>query len=556
MADPTTKSLLSSLDLSAEEMRSMGVFPESFIEDYLNLLDNLIKLADGIDTQIDELLEEITTELADGTIPVVNDGKLVRDASFTWDIDDDILNVIGTITATDIAATNIVAALLTATNIITSKIAFNLTAGLTPAEGEMCWNGDDGTLNIGMPGGNVILQVGQEVHAPKSKADGSDIANGEIVYVSGASGANPLMALAQADASGTSSGTIAMATEDVGQNQLGYFTAYGLVRGIDTSGYTAGDQVYLSPTVAGGHVNVKPAPPYFIVKIGVVIRAHATEGSIFINISKRTNNFAHIRDLTANSVPYASTHGFLIETNPGLTFDGTDLALGADNAKFLLGLGEDVSLYFDGTDANIKTDEVAPSDLKLTCGAAKTLELQTPVYDDYVTPLGANNWNGASNNPTLTKLFDDGAGSQGVYGFVFSDGDEALITIQIPHRYKEGTNIDPHIHFMCMTDVDPTDKFGIEFEYTWANIGEDYAANTTLSTIDIDTGVDTQYMHQYADITAAGVDGTGKTISSILICRIKRVAATGDNYAGGIVIIDFDIHYQVDTMGSRQEGAK
>ena len=54
----------------------------------------------------------------------------------------------------------------------------------------------------------------------------------------------------------------------------------------------------------------------------------------------------------------------------------------------------------------------------------------------------------------------------------------------------------------------------------------------------------------------AGIDGTGHTISSILICRIKRVAAQTDNYASGIAILDFDIHYEIDTIGSRQELVK
>ncbi|KKK68933.1 hypothetical protein LCGC14_2939070, partial [marine sediment metagenome] len=56
-----------------------------------------------------------------------------------------------------------------------------------------------------------------------------------------------------------------------------------------------------------------------------------------------------------------------------------------------------------------------------------------------------------------------------------------------------------------------------------------------------------------ANVTAAGIDGTGHTISSILLCRIKRVAAGSDNYAGGIAILDFDVHYEIDTVGSRQE---
>ncbi len=139
---------------------------------------------------------------------------------------------------------------------------------------------------------------------------------------------------------------------------------------------------------------------------------------------------------------------------------------------------------------------------------------------------------------------------------MFSDGDEALITLQMPHSWKEGTTIFPHIQYMATTDVSPADNFGIEFEYAWADIDEDFPANSTLSTVDISTGVNTNNMHQVGNVTAAGISGAGHTLSSVLLCRIKRVVATGDNYAGGIAIMDFDIHYHIDTIGSRQEAAK
>lgn len=180
--------------------------------------------------------------------------------------------------------------------------------------------------------------------------------------------------------------------------------------------------------------------------------------------------------------------------------------------------------------------------------------LPQTVWDDYVTPLNKATFGGAANDPTLTKLFDDVAGtSGGVWGLVFADGNEVIITAQMPHKWKEGTTIEPHIHFMCLTDVDPSDNFGLEFEYTWTNIDEDFPADSILSTIDIPTGVNTQYMHQISDVASSGLDGTGKKISSILLCRIKRVAATGDNYAGGVAILDFDIHYEINTIGSRFE---
>lgn len=172
-------------------------------------------------------------------------------------------------------------------------------------------------------------------------------------------------------------------------------------------------------------------------------------------------------------------------------------------------------------------------------------------WEDYVTPLTKATFGGSANDPTLTKLYDDGAASGGVWALKFADGDEVLVTAQIPHRWKEGSDIYPHIHFICDSDVDPSDNFGIEFEWAWADQGEDYPATSTLETNDIPTGVNTNNMHQIANISAAALSGAGHTISSILMCRIKRVVADADNYAGGVSILDFDIHYNIDTIGSR-----
>ena len=36
-------------------------------------------------------------------------------------------------------------------------IQFDTTHACVSAEGKMCWNADEGTINIGMPGGNVVL---------------------------------------------------------------------------------------------------------------------------------------------------------------------------------------------------------------------------------------------------------------------------------------------------------------------------------------------------------------------------------------------------------------
>ena len=53
MADPTTASLLRRLVLSATEVREMTGWSGAMVEDYLNILDDIITLSSSIDTNTD-----------------------------------------------------------------------------------------------------------------------------------------------------------------------------------------------------------------------------------------------------------------------------------------------------------------------------------------------------------------------------------------------------------------------------------------------------------------------------------------------------------------------
>ena len=162
----------------------------------------------------------------------------------------------------------------------------------------------------------------------------------------------------------------------------------------------------------------------------------------------------------------------------------------------------------------------------------------------------------AANFPGYSQVNDNGDSSVGVFAYHFADDEYVFFNVQMPHSWKEGSTIYPHIHFQTTSDVDPADNFKIGLEYQWTNIGDDQAANTTIISRDISTGVDSDEKHQSAGISTTGIDGTGKTISSVMLCRLYRAAADSDNYAGDIVIIDFDIHYEKDTHGSRYWDSK
>ena len=51
MADPTTISRLRGLVLSASEIKNLTDWPDALVEDYLNILDNILLLANEIDTK-------------------------------------------------------------------------------------------------------------------------------------------------------------------------------------------------------------------------------------------------------------------------------------------------------------------------------------------------------------------------------------------------------------------------------------------------------------------------------------------------------------------------
>lgn len=200
----------------------------------------------------------------------------------------------------------------------TGYIDFDTSGVALLQEGRLRWDSDAGTLVLGMPGGNVALQIGQENYLPgRPKNDeGSQIDNGMSVYISGATGSVAEVKLATSSDFENANKTIAIATEDVTTNQRGYYTTFGIVRDIKTNYATwaEGDVIYLGSS-PGELTNVLPVAPNAIVEVGYILRVHATEGKIFVNINSK-------RDLVVREITKEPS-GF---TDPGsviLTGDGT-----------------------------------------------------------------------------------------------------------------------------------------------------------------------------------------------------------------------------------------
>jgi len=182
----------------------------------------------------------------------------------------------------------------------------------THSEGLTYWDDDDKTLNLMTEVDGTTIQTGQEMVVRCTNKTGVQIDNGDVVYVSGAQGSRPTIALADAGAGATSDATIGVVTADIADNATGYVTTFGLVRGLDTSAFTAGDVLYISST-AGALTNVKPVTPAHAVKVGTCLFSNNGSGIILVSVI----NGEHLGDL----------HDVLLTSeaaNEGLFYNGTE----------------------------------------------------------------------------------------------------------------------------------------------------------------------------------------------------------------------------------------
>jgi hypothetical protein len=113
---------------------------------------------------------------------------------------------------------------------------------------------------------------------------GATLTKGTAVYISGSTGQNSTVSKALATGDSTSAQTLGLITSDLANNSNGYVTVIGLVINIDTSAYTDGAQLYLSPTTAGTLTATKPYAPNHMVYVAIVERAHATLGKLFVKV--------------------------------------------------------------------------------------------------------------------------------------------------------------------------------------------------------------------------------------------------------------------------------
>jgi len=171
--------------------------------------------------------------------------------------------------------------------IIYDYLQFDVSAAYEVLPGQLAWNADDGTVDIGMDGGNVTMQIGLETYF-RVKAD-STINDGEVVMAIGAVGTSGKILAATANITDAAQGIyiLGVATENIAPNGFGFVTTFGIVRGVNTTGsdvsesWSVGTVLYYKSGSVGKMTKISPTAPAPHVIVALVTDA-GENGAIFV----------------------------------------------------------------------------------------------------------------------------------------------------------------------------------------------------------------------------------------------------------------------------------
>jgi hypothetical protein len=135
---------------------------------------------------------------------------------------------------------------------------------------------------------------------PVRNTTGATLTKGTAVYISGATGQISTVSKAIATSDATSAQTLGLVTANIANNANGNVTLIGTITNINTSAYTDGQQLYLSPTTAGTLTATKPYAPDHLVYMAVVEHAHPTQGKLFVKV-QNGYEMDELHDVSAQS---------------------------------------------------------------------------------------------------------------------------------------------------------------------------------------------------------------------------------------------------------------
>lgn len=187
------------------------------------------------------------------------------------------------------------------------------------AVGRLAWDATYGAPTTALTGGNVSANLGLQVFAYVHNAEATTINKGQPVYLYQATGNKASVKLAYNTSDATSAKTLGLAAENIAAGSTGYVITQGVLGGINTGAFSEGDTLYLGAT-AGTLTATKPYAPNHLVYIGVVERANAGAGQVYVRPQngyelEELHNVSAQSPTNGQTLTYNSTSSLWEKTN-------------------------------------------------------------------------------------------------------------------------------------------------------------------------------------------------------------------------------------------------
>lgn len=176
-------------------------------------------------------------------------------------------------------------------------------------------------------------------------------------------------------------------------------------------------------------------------------------------------------------------------------------------------------------------------------------EPELECWDDLTFPASGINLPGAGGEPTRDA-------TTGYLEFPATGTTTFVVHPQMRHKWKEGSVISPHVHWRKKTAG--AGNVVWQLEYEWSNLGDaETDSYTTVSASESVGDYDDGSAKVHLLTSFGDIDMTGFRISCMGCLRISRLGNdAGDTYGGVVQLKEFDIHYQIDGLGSEYEYEK
>ena len=160
----------------------------------------------------------------------------------------------------------------------------NFTPTNAPAysEGRVWYDSTEKSLAFYNDSSALAVHVSQDLIFKVINNTGSTIPNGSPVYITSTSSGQtyPNVALAKADVAATSA-VIGLTNGAIANGATGYVSSQGTIDNVNTSTFTVGQVLYLSPYSAGQLMNTIP-PTGITVQVGVATYIDSSAGHIYV----------------------------------------------------------------------------------------------------------------------------------------------------------------------------------------------------------------------------------------------------------------------------------